>query len=158
MSLSGALDAALGAPGGVPGRVRAEADGVLVDADVVDADRLGATLDRVVVRDPGGGSVARQAEAAPERLKALGEPIAPVEVEPRLGGAVLRTLPEAMEKGRFWEVTIGADGREAAVGRYRVEADGARRAEPFTVTREALGRVVDGLADALGAGRTEETG
>ncbi len=155
MSLSEALNAALALPGTVPGRVRAEDGGVAVDAAVRDADRLGATLDRVVVRDPGGGSVARQAAAAPERLRALGEPLVPVEVEPRLGGAVLRTPPEAMEEGRFWEVSIGADGREIGLGRYRVDPDGARRAEPFTVTREALGRVVDGLAGTLGAGRED---
>jgi len=158
MSLSQALDAALAVPGAVPGRARAEEGGVAVEADVRDADRLGATLDGVVVRDPGGGSVARQAAAVPERLKALGEPLTPVEVDPRLGGAVLRTPAGAMDAGRFWEVAIGADGREARLGRFRVGPDGARRAEPFTVTREALGRAVDGLAGALGAGRLPEKG
>jgi hypothetical protein len=158
VSLSSALDTALAAPATTPGRVEAREGGTSVEVDVRDVDRLGATLDRVVVRNPGGGSVARQAGAASERLKALGEALAPVEVEPRLGGAVLRTPPESMEDGRFWEVTIAGDGREARVDRYRVGQDGTRRAEPFTVTREALGRVVDGLSGTLEAGRGGEGG
>lgn len=140
---------------GPPGTVQVEADGFALEAEVVDCERIGATLDRLKVRRDQPGDVQAQARAIAGRMHGLGERVAPVEVEPSLGGAVLRTDPEDMVEGRFYEISVGDDGRHAELERYRVGDDGQREREPFTVTREGLGRVVDGLAEGLGA-RGEE--
>jgi hypothetical protein len=163
MPLSDALDAELdahlerarqaraaGEPDpGPPGTVKAEADGRTVEADVHDCERIGATVGRVRVRQAGPGDVRRQAEALAGGLRGLGERIVPVEVEPDLGGAVLRSDPEDMVDGRFWEAQVGDGGREVGIERWKVDGEGQRTTEPVTVTRETLRRVVDGLAEGL---------
>ncbi|MFH1463941.1 MAG: hypothetical protein ABIO70_06125 [Pseudomonadota bacterium] len=166
MPLSDALDAeldahlerarqahAVGEPDpGPPGTVRAEADGRTVEAEVQDCERIGATVGRVRVRQAEPGDVAHQAKALAGGMRGLGERLVPVEVEPELGGAVLRTDPEDMVDGRFWEAQVSDGGREAGIERWKVGADGQREAEPTTVTRESLRRLVDGLAEGLAAG------
>jgi hypothetical protein len=136
---------------GPPGEIRVEADGYSLEAEVVDCERIGATLDRLRVRGDRPGDVRTQAHAIAERMHGLGERVEPVEVEPSLGGAVLRTKPEDMVEGRFYEINVGEDGRQAEIERFAVGEQGQRERQPFTVTRENLGRVVDGLAEGLGA-------
>ncbi len=136
-----------------PGKVQVESGGVTLEAEVLDCERIGATVDRLRLRDPQGGDLARQAEALGGRLHGLGERIRSVEVEPDLGGAVLRSEPEDMVEGRYWEVRVGDDGREAELERFKVGEQGQRSREPYTVTRDDLGRIVDGLAGGLAGGR-----
>jgi hypothetical protein len=136
---------------GPPGTVRVEQGGVTLEAEVVDCERIGATVDRVRVRQEQPGDVPAQARAIAERMHGLGERVQPVEVEPSLGGAVLRTRPEDMVEGRFYEISVGDEGRQAEIERFAVGDEGQREREPFAVTRENLGRVVDGLAEGLGA-------
>jgi hypothetical protein len=130
-----------------PGRVLAERDGWCVEVDVEDLDRLGASVHGIRVRAPHPGSITRQAERFPETMRALPERLVPLEVEPRLGGAVLRSDPEDMRGRDYYEVRT--DGREASLGRMRIGPDGRERI-PFTVTREQLGRLVDGMGEAMG--------
>jgi hypothetical protein len=152
MSLAKAFDDALSAPLPVEGPVSGEHEGRQVHAEVRDVDRLGATLDHLRVSQPEGGDVRRQAEAMTPGLKALGEPVHPVEIEPGLGGAVLRSEPDPSNQNRFWEVNIRS-ARDASLDRYRVQSEnGERLREPFTLTREQLGRVVEGMSGALGEG------
>jgi hypothetical protein len=152
MVLAKAFDEALSAPRTTEGPVTAEHGGQKAEAEVVDVDRLGATIDRLRLSQAKAGDVRRQVEAMPPRLKALGEPLQPNEVEPALGGAVLRSEPDPTNQNRYWEVNI-RNGREASLDRYRVEREtGERQREPFTLTREQLGRVVEGMSDALGEG------
>jgi len=136
---------------GTPGRIEIEADGVSLEADVVDCERIGATVDRLRLRREEPGDVHAQAGAIAGRMHGLGERVHPVEVEPSLGGAVLRTTPDDMVDGRFYEISVGDDGRQADLERWKIGEQGQREREPFTVTRDKLGRVVDGLAEGLGA-------
>lgn len=133
MSLARVLDAEL-----KPGRVEAEHEGRHAEVEVIDVDRLGARIGRIRVSGPPGDLRAR-AEAVPGALeRGLGERLRPVEVAPELGGAVLRG---AVDAGRFYEVTVTPE----AVDVQSIDRD-SREARPFTLTREQLGRVVDGLA------------
>ena len=136
---------------GPPGRVQIQDGGVTLEADLFDCERIGATVDRLRVRREQPGSVPSQARAIAGGLRGLGERVQPVEVEPDLGGAVLRTPPEEMVQGRFYEISVGDDGRQAQLERWNVGQDGQRSREPFTVTRGDLGQVVDGLAQGLEA-------
>ncbi len=163
MSLAKALDDKLSQPDVLPdddeagsATIDAASDDLVVEAEVSDCDRLGATVERLKVRDPAGGDVRHQAAAMPRRLRSLGERLLPVEADPELGGAVVRSDPQEMDGGRFWEVSIGDGGREAELERFQVGDEGQRSRQPYTLTREQLGRVVDGLAEGLGAGREEE--
>ena len=140
---------------GPPGRLEVEDEGVTVQADVLDCERIGATVDRVRVHRDQPGDVAAQAEAIARGMHGLGERVQSVEVEPSLGGAVLRTMPEDMVDGRYYEINVGDDGRRAELERWQVGDDGQRSREPFTVTRDKLGRVVDGLAEGLGVSDSE---
>ena len=64
----------------------------------------------------------------------------PVEVDASLGGATLRTSPDEMRRGRFFEVNVRPD--ETEVHRYRVE-QGERKREEFTLTRDQLRELID---------------
>ncbi len=156
MSLSRTLETELDRPNTTSGRVKAESGGSIVEVDVVELDRLGARVGGIKVRRGKPGDVATQAMAAPGNLRHLGEGLTPIEVEPSLGGAVLRSAPEEMDGGEFWQLSIGDSGREAELGRYQVGKSGKREQKPFTLTREHLRRTVDGMEHALeGRSQTE---
>ena len=89
-------------------------------------------------------------------VRGLGERMRAVEVVPDLGGAVLRSDPEDMVEGRYWELGVGEDGRTAELERWKVGEQGQRSREPYTVTRGDLGKIVDGLAEGLAAGRERD--
>lgn len=139
MSLGRALDRAL--DGAQPGVVSAEVEGRRVEAVVVDVDRLGVRLGRVKVSREADYPVETIGQEWPDRLRSLPERVAPVEVDPGLGGAVFRSEPDD-EQGWFEVEVRGAD---AEVGRRRRGAEG-REAVEFTLTREGLRRLVDELA------------
>lgn len=120
----------------------ADAAGNRATLRVRDADRLAVTLDGITVHAPAdpvarAGGLARDLRPGGERLRAE-------EVDARLGGATLRTRPGDMRAGRFFEVVVRPEG--VGLRRHRVDADGRRATEPFTLTREQLGRLVDTLA------------
>ncbi len=141
---------------GPPGTVTVELGGTTLEAEVTDCERIGATVGRLRVRGEQPGDLQKQADAMVGGLHGLGERVRPVEVEPTLGGSVLRTEPEDMVDGRYWEVNVGDDGRQADLERWRVGEHGQRSREPFTVTRGSLGKIVDGLTEGLAAGREED--
>lgn len=140
--LGDALDSA------ITGRGMVEAEdpaGRRVRADIVDEDRLGVQIDRLRVDAPEG--IGGRVDRIAQDLRPGGERLVPVEVDERLGGGVLRTRTDEMRGRRYFEVEVDAEG--AGLGRYRVDDDGTRNPEPFTVTREQLGRMVDTLAGPL---------
>ena len=150
MSLGDLLEQKLDLPGSERGRIGVEApSGAAAEVDVVEVDRLGARVDRVRVTTPAPGPLARQADGIAERVRDLGDRLVPVEVDDRLGGGVLRTAPQEIRGRRFFEVEL--DGEGATVERYQVGEDNQRERQPFTLTREQLGRLVDDLEDGLRA-------
>lgn len=137
--LGDALDRAIAGPG----VVRVEHEGRVAEVDVVDADRLGVRVLRVRMEGVGRAgpqAVRDAAERLPDALRALPDRMVTVEVAPTLGGAVLRSAPEDVRNREFFEART--DGRVTEVERVRVGTTG-REPVPFTMTREALGRIVD---------------
>lgn len=128
------------------GVVVSEHEGWRIEVEVEDLDRLGASVRGIRVTSPQAGSITRQAERFPETMRALPDRLVPLEVDPRLGGAVLRSDPRDVRRREFFEVRT--DGRNASLERRRGGPDGSERV-PFTVTREQLGRLVDEMGEAL---------
>lgn len=121
-------------------------DGLSVHAEVVDADRLGATI-RALRIEGGDGDIVRQASALPEAVRgALPERLVPVEVDPGLRGVILRSEPGDMRGREFYEVR--SDGDAVSVERFVASREG-RASTPFTLTRDQLGRLVEGLGRAM---------
>lgn len=158
--LSDALDAALDdhvASGARRGTVSAEIDGARAEIDVTDADRLGVAVRGVKVSRGtsgegavGGGApepvvdVAAEAERLSGGLRALPERVRAVEIDPRLGGAILRSDEGEMRGREFFEVDVRASGT-TSVQRLRPAEGGGRNVVDHTMTRGQLGRLVDEL-------------
>jgi hypothetical protein len=126
-----------------PGTVTVDAEGRRIEAHVVDADRFGVVVERLRV-DGAPGDAATRANDLVENLRPGGQRLVPLEIDPRLGGGVLRTPAEEMSEGRYFQVEVDAQGAE--LSRHRVDPTGGRAPEPFTVTREQLGSIVDTMA------------
>ena len=116
------------------------------EVDVEDVDRLGVRLRGLRVVASGPGDITRQAERLPEALRSLPERLVPIEVAPSLGGAILRSHARDIVDREFFEVRT--DGRAATLGRVRSGPEG-RETLPFTVTREQLKRLIDGMGEAM---------
>jgi hypothetical protein len=114
-----------------------------VRVDVVVPGAVGVRVREVRVDGP-PGDVAERAYAIADGARGLGERIVPVEVAPSLGGAVLRTHPEAMEGPEFFDLAVGPG--HTTVTRQRRRDDGGRDAVPFDLTRRDLRRLVERLA------------
>jgi len=133
-TLNEALDALDGA-----GQVVVNEVGGRTEVDVVEADKLGVRVRELhVARDT--RDVRSEAEALPDRLRAIPGRVVPVEVDPGLGGAILRTRPENMGRGRFFQLDVRPE--QTGIRRFRV-VDGERTQEDFTLTREQLRDLVD---------------
>ena len=111
---------------------------------VRDADRLAVELEGIDVHAP--ADLAERASHLADELRPGGERLRAFEVDPGLGGATLRTRPEDIRGGRYFEVEVRPGG--AGLRRHRVDDEGRRQPESFTLTREQLGRLVDTLAAA----------
>jgi hypothetical protein len=141
--LSDALERALSQQSG-PGRVVAASDGRSVEVDVIDVDRLGARVRGVHVVRSAPFDLERLVEEAPDVLRDLPERVIPVEVDPTLGGATLRSRPAEVRDHTYTDVEIR--GSEARVFRHRRVRGTDPEPADWTLTREQLGRVVDALA------------
>jgi len=131
--------------------VRVRGPGWLADIETRQVGPVGVVIERLRVEGR-HGDLAERASAVAEGLRPQGERLLPVEVDPGLGGAVLRTRPEDMQRGHFYEVGLDATGAE--LSRHR-RTPGGRVREPFALTREELGRIVEGLGQVVG-GKEEE--
>lgn len=131
-----------------PGEVAHADDGATrVEVDVTDVDRLGVSVRGVRVRASAPGDLRGCVDRLPDALDALPERVTPVEVDPVLGGAVLRSAPRRRE---YYEVRT--DGREVSIEKLRAAPEGRTRV-PFTLTREQLGRLVEDVGEAVGGER-----
>lgn len=138
------LDAALDQLPPEGGTARIPSDHGETELDVAEVDRLGVRLRGVRVRHE-ARDLQQEVGRLPGALRDLGEDLQPVEVDPRLGGAVLRTRPDAMRAREFFEVGIRPD--ETEIRRYQVQEDGLRRSTDWTLTRDQLRRLVDAARD-----------
>ena len=143
------VDRALEQLEGGQGVAHVEGEGTSSDIDVVDVDRLGVRIKRVRVHRGEAVDVDREAARLPQRIRSLGDPIEPVEVAPDLGGARLRSRPD--RGGEYFEVDV--ERRHTDIRRTRVNADGEREESDWTMTREALHRL---LGEASGPHADEE--
>jgi len=134
--LNDALDALDGS-----GTIDVARPGGRAQVDVVDAGRLGVSVRRVKVHRDQPVDVVEEAAALPERLRALPDRIAPVEVDPVLGGARLRTRPDDLRGADYFEVDVQPHDTE--IRRTLVGDDGERASADFTLTREQLERLID---------------
>lgn len=134
------LDEALDAAGG-PGLVEVDEPGGRTAIDVSDVDRIGVRV-RAVRVGHGVRDVAAEADRLTGAVGPLAGPFAPVEVDPRLGGAILRTAPAAIRRGRYDEIGVGTE--ETSVRRYRLEG-GERHPEDLTLTRDQLRDLIDAI-------------
>lgn len=141
-ALENALDHAID-DGSGPGPVVADLDGRSVEVDVVDVDRLGIRVRGVEVQRDRDYDVGGVAERWPSDLRELPDRVEPVEVEPGLGGATLRSRPDERRDDTFVEVEVRGD--RARVRRMRAPRGGEREDVEWSVTREQLGRLVDTL-------------
>lgn len=114
--------------------------------DVVTSGPVGVEVERVRVTRDGPVDVVREAERLSRRLERhLDEDLAPSEVDPRLGGAVLRTRPEQVRDREFYELEIEQAG-EVELRRKKGLASGGWGACSFPLTRRRLGRLLDELS------------
>lgn len=132
------LDEALDALDG-PAEVAVEEPAGTTTIDVVESDRLGVRVRELRIGHD-SRDVVKHAGALPGRVRAVPAHLQPVEVDASLGGATLRTSPDEMRRGRFFEVNVRPD--ETEVHRYRVE-QGERKREEFTLTRDQLRELID---------------
>jgi len=137
------LDKALDALDG-EGTVQVDRGSHQAEVEVADAGRLGVSVRRVRVHRSEPVDVAQEAMELPNRLRSLPERVTPVEVDPTLGGARLRTDPDDLRGGEFFEVDVSAD--ETTVQRTRIDEEGDRHSADFTLTREQLDRLIDEAA------------
>lgn len=133
-----------------PGTVEVDRDGASAEVDVVDVDRIGVRVKGVRVRHDGPVDVEREAEALPNRLRSLPDPVGPVEVAPELGGAKLRGTPDREQ--RYFEVDVQPD--HTNIRRTKVDDDGERQESDWSMTRDQLDRLID---EASGQGIDSET-
>ena len=132
------LDTALDAAEG-PGEIQVDEEAGSATIDLVEADRIGVRVRGVRVGHA-PKDMAAEAEALPERLRAIPARLKAVEVDTRLGGASFRTAPDQIRRGRYFELQMRPE--ETEVKRYRV-VEGERRADEFTLTRDQLRDLID---------------
>ncbi|HHO50162.1 MAG TPA: hypothetical protein ENK18_04630 [Deltaproteobacteria bacterium] len=136
------LDSALDALPDNSGTIEIDQAGATTEVDVVDVDRLGVRLKGVRVRRTRAIDVEHEAATLPDRLRALPGRVEPVEIDPSLGGARLRTRPDRRE---YFEIDVEPDRTD--IRRTRIDAEGTRHASDWAMTRDQLDRL---LGEAAG--------
>ena len=142
-----ALDNALDELDG-PGTVHIDRDHGSAEVDVTDAGPIGVRIREVRVARDVPCDIVEEANALPDRLRALPDPVHPVEIAPTLGGATLRSLPTAAPRQEYFEVDVAPIG--TTIRRTRVDADGTRRSAEWAMTREQLERLIDEATPSSG--------
>jgi hypothetical protein len=128
------------------------ASGWRADVKAEQVDTIGCRLHEVGVARlaplDNPAPLADRARRVADRVTGLLEPLRLVETDAGQGVAQLRSEEPAVkgETLSYYEVTLHDHGA-ARVGRYEAnQAGGKRQAVPFTLTHEALGKLVNDLA------------
>ena len=111
------------------------------EVDVAEVGRIGVRVREVRVHRSTERDVQHEAAALPGRLRTLPDPLHPIEVSPELGGAILRTRPEAIRDNEFFEVDVRR--KHTRLRKHRVSDDGGREAVDWSLTRDQLRRLID---------------
>jgi len=137
--------------------VEVEHEGTTAKADVQGAGPYGSSIDRLKVVGPDrersdeqkDRAIRRQSRQIADDVTYLPERLQEHEVEPGLGGAVLRSRPEEMRNREYGEVEVEG-GREIDVSRYRYDPQRTRRDRiPQNYSHEILERLTDDLGRVL---------
>ena len=123
--------------------VDVDGEGGTARIDVAEAEAIGVRVRGVRMRRERVVDVGEEAHRLAGGLRCLPDTLCPVEVEPRLGGATLRSHPDAMRNREFFELDLSAE--EAHLSRKKVGDDGYRSDVDWTMTRDDLGRLLDEL-------------
>lgn len=139
-----------------PGPVELDVHGVPVELEVRRHGPVGVELDGLRLRPPARDLEQRSRELC-AGFRPRGERLLPIELDPALGGAVLRTRPEDIRRGRYFEVNVETEAVE--VRRWRRRPEGGREAQPIPLSHEELGDwleelVPDGAGPGAGEART----
>ena len=100
------------------------------------------------------GDLRQRSEAVVAALRPQGERLHTVELDLALGGAVLRSIPQDMRRGRFFQVDLDATGLE--LHRHARSRAGGRSAEPFALTRDELGRIIEDIGQIMAGGEIRD--
>ena len=112
--------------------------------DVVAVDRLGVKVRKVSVRREEHYDWVQESERLSQHIRSLPHRVIPVEVDPILGGAVLRSAPDEMRKSDFYQIDLNAD-QNIDVRRFQVNSEGDREQIDYTLSRERLEDLIDEL-------------
>jgi hypothetical protein len=119
------------------------------ELDLEKADALACVLTRLQVMPAAPPSVplTERSQTVASRITGLMEPLRVVEVDAPAAVAQLRSLaPATVGDGRaYYELLLETSGR-ATLHRYVGKWDGPRQTIPFTLTREALAKLIVDLA------------
>ncbi|WZO95720.1 hypothetical protein EP7_002688 [Isosphaeraceae bacterium EP7] len=157
-SLSRDLSAAVDSidAGRLPAKVSVENGPHRVELDLVAGGPVGVSFDRLDfaaegVNDKTPAELRGRADRVAGRLSYLMEPLAVVEHDPQGAGVVIRSQPPSQrgDVHAYYEANLRDDGH-LTLGRVAFdETDRERHPVPCQLTREALDRLVDDLADVI---------
>ena len=139
--LSETADESIRAPGPV---AVTSPDGLSAEINVVKTGPVGVIIDRLRVTGP-AGDIAERTNTLADTLRPNGTALSPIEIDPRLGGATLRSPLDRQR--RFFEAEVTEDAIQLT--RNRVSDDGVREPTDFSLTREALREILDGIEDMM---------
>jgi len=131
-----------------------EADDLEVSAEVLAADELSCSLEKLQVARHGDAAwgeaeLKARAERVAKRVTYLLEHVGPIELDRERGIALLRSVPPEKRDAQtlYYELLLSAAGRLALV-RYRVTSGEPGRVQvPCNLTRETLEKLVRDLAE-----------
>jgi hypothetical protein len=112
---------------------------------------VGVRLKEIEIRREGGLDVVEEAERLSRAVRSLGDKLHPIEVDPGLGGAILRSRPDESRPDEsraieFFEMDCEQGGK-TRLRRLRVLEEGGREAIDFSMTRDQLGRLVEEVTE-----------
>ncbi len=153
MSLSTQLEQKLAAAGFGPASiVLAEGTDVL-RCELLSIDSLGVSVERLELASTHLHGVSTErlkaiADALAKKVSYLLEPLAPIEIDEAACSIQMRSVPPYRRENRtsYYEVLVTAG--VISLRRYTKGPREARRTEPYSITREVLGRLVDDFASA----------
>lgn len=144
MGLGDAIDEALTEHGSDAGQVVAEVDGGTATIDVANVGPIGVRVRRVRVRSDAPRDITEKTDALSRDVKALPGGLVPIEVDRGLGGSILRSDPDSVDHGEFYEAAVSPN--EADVRRMRADPAGGRSEVDWDMTRKGLRQLVDELS------------